>query len=80
MKLLITLLITIIIPLSAYMTTQKVCCPHKDIKVFVPTPWGLLDIEIEKDLLNKENEDKYYIDSKKYNKILEEEEIEKWKI
>ena len=62
--------------LSGCVTVQKVNCPPNDVMILVPTPMGSLTIELEKGLLNKENEDNYYIDSEKYDKLMREQEQE----
>jgi len=73
MKTLIAILFIIMLSFSGC-ATQKACCPHKDLVIIVPTPMGYLPIYIEKGFLDKENEDDFWIDSKKYDKMMEEDE------
>jgi len=63
--------------LSGCVTTQKVCCPHKDAVFFVNTPIGPMPVAIEKDYFSKDNEGKSWLDSDEYNKMIEEEPVMK---
>jgi len=73
MRILIIVLFTGMLALSSCATTQKAYCPPKDVVILVPTPIGLLPIEIKKGFLDKGNEDDGWIGSEKYDKMMKEE-------
>jgi len=73
MRILVIILFMGMLALSSCATTQRICCPPKDVIVLVPTPIGLLPVEIKKGFLDKESEDDHWIDSEKYDKLMKEE-------
>jgi len=72
MRILLIVLFMGMLALSSCATTQKAYCPPKDVVVLIPTPIGLLPVEIKKGFLEKKNEDDGWIDSEKYDRLMKE--------
>ena len=66
-------LITTLLIVTMFALAGCVTCPHEDVVFYIITPIGPMPVEVEKDYFNKDNEGNYYIDTEKYQELMEDE-------